>query len=271
VPYESALTPFPEQELATILNNVPGTFGVFVYDEQAAAVVYKQNADMSFYAASLIKLPIALTLYSMAHQGEIDLDEQLTMQAQDIVPGTGSLQYEGVGTSYTLRELCTKMISTSDNTASNMLLTRIGFDRVNSLMYQLGATQTFVERLFFDEDARLAGHDIRTSPRDMSLLLQTILDGEIIGEEGAIELMVAMEQNFDRQKIPALLPPDVIVMNKSGVIEGVEHDAGIVSMPNGHRYIVVIMSTELADNRAGIDAIAQVSRIIFDYEQALDL
>jgi beta-lactamase class A len=271
VPAENELPPFPEQEVVNILNNVPGTFGLIVYDESLAQEVYEWQADTSFYAASLIKLPIALTLYTMAHQDEIDLNEQLTMQQTDIVPGAGSLQYGTVGTSYTLRELCVKMISESDNTASNMLLTRIGFDRVNSLMQQLGARQTFVERLFFDEEARLAGRDIRTSPRDMALLLRILLSGELTGQEGASELMSTMQQTTDHQKIPALLPPDVTVMNKSGVIPGVEHDVGIVSLPNGHRYIVVIMSAELVDNNTGINAIAQISQIIFSYEQALDL
>src|SRR4029079_9179421 len=130
------------------------------------------------------------------------------------------------------------MLVDSDNTASNMVLSHIGFDQVNALMEELGARDTKVERLFFDDAARRAGKDIRTSPRDIGLILRKLLQSEATGDTGTRELLEAMARNTDRDKLPAGVPAQVQVMNKTGVLPeadgGIEHDAGIFEIPGGH-------------------------------------
>jgi beta-lactamase class A len=261
------------QTLGQAYDSTGGTWGVLLIDSTNDLKVlynYQQNDTRSFYAASLIKLPIAITVYALAAQGEISLDDTITLKQSDIVAGTGSTQGEQVGRPYTLRELCRRMLRDSDNTASNMVLGQIGFDRVNQLMQRIGATQTKVERLFFDQAAADAGRDIRTSPRDMALLLRTLNDQQIAGIPfpQLAELADAMADSQDREKIRRDLPPGAIVRNKSGIVSRTVHDSAIIDTPNGRRYIVVIMSEDVADQTA-IDTIARTSRMIYDYEVGL--
>jgi beta-lactamase class A len=303
---EPGTASFPAQELQAILDDAGGIVGAVVYDATSGQSLYTQNANHSFYAASLMKLPIAFTVYDMARRGTLPstesqtsieepippagepltpetvpsaspgdpLDRQLIMEVQDIVPGTGILRNDPPGTAYTLRQLCYVTIAHSDNTASNMLLDFIAGDPinpqhnpVNELMSSIGATQTTVERRFFDDEARLAGRDIRTTPADMAMLLQELLRRYDQGDSDAAVLLDAMRQNVDDTKISAFLSPDTIVMNKSGVVEGMEHDMAIVTLPTDRRYIVVFMSDELPSNHAGVSAIARASELIFEYER----
>jgi beta-lactamase class A/Tol biopolymer transport system component len=252
----------------------PGQFGVVVWDitnnvhdyEQ----MYERNQDVSFYPASLIKLPIAMTVYHMDQQGELSVEERLPLQASDIVAGTGSLGGQPIGSRFTLRELCDYMLRESDNTASNIVLSRISFARVNALMQNLGAENTRVERLFFDT---ASSGDIRTTPRDMATLLRRLDSGDVTGESGRDALYAAMAQNTDRNKIPALLPPDAFVRNKTGLVSRSEHDAAIIQIPpqtpdgsEGRRYIMVVMSENIT-NATAINTIAEASQMVYRYQQ----
>jgi beta-lactamase class A len=256
---------FPAEQLQAILDEAGGTFGVVVSDVQYDQVVYTQHQDDSFSAASLIKLPIAVAVYQVVSQGAGSLDDELVMQAEDVVGGTGSLQYAAVGTAYPVRELCARMLYDSDNTAANMLIDYLGgFAVVNTTMQQLGATETVLQRYLMDLEAIQAGRDNLTSPADMHLLLQLLANGAIVGAD---DLLLALQQTTDTQKIPALLPNDgsVTIYHKIGTLTGVEHDVGIGQTAQGNRYIVVFMSNGLASNEAGITAIAKASQLVYEY------
>jgi beta-lactamase class A len=249
--------------MQAILGQAGGDFGVVVYDVQYHTLVYTQQQDLSFSAASLIKLPIAVAVYQLASAEALSLDTPLVMQAEDIVGGSGSLQYEPAGTAYTIRELCARMISDSDNTAANMLVEYIGgFAVVNGTMQQIGTTNTSMQRYLMDLEAMQAGRDNLTSPADMQLLLRLLAQDELAG---AGELRAALEQTSDTQKLPARLPANVIVQHKIGTLTGVEHDVGIVYPPSSSHYIAVFMSNGLSSNQAGITAIAEASRLVYDY------
>jgi beta-lactamase class A len=199
-----------------------------------------------------------LTVYHLAQQGQFDLNQEFTLRPEDVVGGTGSLQNEPVGSSYSYRELCRRMIVDSDNTAGNIVLNQIGYDAVNNYMSQIGTQQTKVQRLFMDFAARDAGHDNLTTPADMLLILQVLARGD------AEEILNFMQQNQDRVKIPAQLPPNTFVANKTGTLPGIEHDVGLVNIP-GREYMIVVMSQGLPDNQNGINAIAQFSREVYNW------
>lgn len=262
------LPTFPQQEITDKLDEA-GTFGVAVYDLSLGRQIYALRATQRFYAASTIKIAIAISLYRQADEGQVDLNTQISTRAEDMVPGTGRIQGDPVGTAYTLRELARRMIVDSDNVAANMLLGHLTFENINALMIQLGANDTHVDRLFFDEAAAAAGKDIRTTPGDLALLLRGLAEGTVVRPESAKEILDAMAITTDRTKIPALLPDNVSVQNKTGAIPGMEHDAAIMTLPNGHRYIAVFMSDMLSGNANGVQAIAEASLLIYNYECSL--
>lgn len=261
------------RQLNTIFNDTGGTFNAIVIDRSINRTIYARTAEAPLLAASLIKLPIALTLYHMAAMGEISLDERLVLQESDKVAGTGSIQGAPTGSSYALSDLAYRMLRESDNTASNMVLTRIGFSEVNAYMQQLGATETIVERRFFDQAAIDAGEDIRTSPQDMALLLGFLFDSQANPAAAQLapvdDLLAALQNNQDSyQKIRAGLPPGIKVWNKTGVVSRMEHDAAVVEMPNGHQLIIVIMSDNVPNDSA-IKAIGSAAKAIYDYKLEL--
>jgi beta-lactamase class A len=186
-----------------------------------------------------------------------------------MVAGTGRIQGDPIGTLYSLHDLARRMIVDSDNVAANLLLKRLGFETINHLMTELDAKDTLVERLFFDQAAIDAGKDIRTSPADLALLLHGLWNHTLLSRTGGQAILDAMAATTDHTKIPALLPHDVSVQNKTGAIPGVEHDAAIVTMPDGHQYIAVFMSDTLSGNGYGVQAIAKASLLVYNYESAL--
>jgi beta-lactamase class A len=215
-------------------------------------------------------VPIALTAYYLADQGQLDLDEQITLTSDQIVGGTGSLQYNQAGTTYTIRDLSARALYDSDNTAANMLLRRVGgFERVNALLTDLGMGQTQAQRFLMDFAALQAGRDNLTSPADMARMMRMITQNEVIGGQ---ELLDAMGRTVDQQKIPALLPENAVVANKTGVLpapNGVEHDISVIQLPDGNEYILVVMGKNLPNNQVAINAIAEASSLIYEYEQQL--
>jgi|GEM_PF-484636 len=269
-PTQPVVTDRLAQELQPLFDQTGGTFGGIVYDISTQSIVYSHNADLVFASASLIKIPIVMTVYQLANQGVVSLDDQIVLQANVIVGGSGAIQYSAPGTIYSVRELCARMIYDSDNTAANMLLDHIGgFAPVNQVMAQVGAGQTLLQRRMMDMQAQAAGIDNLTSPADMFLLVRTLRDGTLLGSAASQEIIGFMQQTTNRQKIPAYLPPDAVVSHKVGSLTGVEHDAGIVWLPDGRAYIVVLMSTALPSNAVGVATLAEASRIIYAYEQQL--
>jgi len=259
---------FPRDRLLAALQPAGGSAGVLVYDVASGTLVMQQQPDQVFPAASLIKLPIVLTVYQLAQQGQLDLSQTITMRASDKVGGTGSLQNQPDGSSYQISDLCDRMLRESDNTAGNLILGRIGFAAVNSTMDALGAPQTRVRRLFLDEAARRAGRENTTTPRDMLHLLQIVQQGSGIDPTARLAILTAMQHNVDRTMLPALLPPQTIIAHKVGSLLAIQHDVGIVEL-SGRTYLVVLMTQNLSSNAAGITALAQASLVIYTYEQQL--
>lgn len=257
--------PFPADQVEAAINTAGGVFGVAVYDVTYDQQIYSDNLDRVFPAASLAKLPIAITTYHLAQQEQINLNQQIALEDEDRASGTGTLQNAPTGSQYTTRELVQHMLSDSDNTAGNMLLRHIGFEAVNSLMNQLGAGQTRVQRLFGDEGARATGSDNITSPQDMQILLLALVRDDILDANSRNEILDALRQSASDGKLAAGLPDSVDLAHKTGVLNGIEHDVGIVTLPDQQQYIIVVQSANLPDAAIGRAAIAQTSRIVYEW------
>jgi beta-lactamase class A len=180
------------------------------------------NEDEVFQSASLIKILILAELLRQVDEGVVSLDERL--------PG-GS-----VG------RLAGRMISVSDNAAANALIDRLGFESINSLARELGLEQTVLGRRMLDFEARARGKDNYTSASDMVELLSAIQGGELLSPASREFALSALEsQQFD-SKIPAALPPGTRVLHKTGELEGIEHDAGIVYVSQGDAFATAILT-----------------------------
>ncbi len=114
-----------------------------------------------------------------------------------------------------------------------------------------------------DRTAAKAGRDNFTSAQDMGLLLQLLAKGQVVNEEASTKIIDIMKKQQLRNKLPSQLPREVIVAHKTGDLDFLEHDVGIFFLPE-RTYILAILTDKLSSNAAGAQAIADVSRIVYE-------
>lgn len=214
------------------------------------------GATESFEAASLVKLPILVELFRRVEAGELKPSDELVFDEEFRVGGSGVLKDRPAGTKVRIDELARLMIVESDNAATDMLLEKLGPDRVEAEMQRLGLRDTTVRRRIFDFAAIDQGRDNLTSPADIARLLGLIARDEVPGARAMRDILAGQKR---KDMIPAGLPPGTPVAHKTGELTGVLHDAGIVSAPGGD-YVVVLMGQEFADRDGAIRAWAEASR-----------
>ncbi len=221
--------------------------------------LFKHNKDEVFSAASLIKLPMMYTAYKLAELGEIDLETTLVASEDVVVPGTGHIRHTGIGKEYTIDQLIYLMITASDNTATNMLIDFLTYDRINELSRKIGMRSTIIARKMQDFEALKRGIDNLISPSDAAIIYGKFLDSQEFTSKTRQKILKTLADQERNNKIPKLLPDSIIVMHKTGELPNVEHDAGIVEK-EGKYLILVIMTSELENNEDGINFISTFAK-----------
>ncbi|MDP9319850.1 MAG: class A beta-lactamase-related serine hydrolase [Chloroflexota bacterium] len=250
--------------------------------------------DELFPTASVIKLPLLVTLYEDAIAGRIDLSERVTYRDDTKVAGSGVLQYLEDGLAPTLRDLSVLMMSVSDNTATDLLFDRVGKPRIEATMDRLGlpsirAPFDIREMLMelvdmdhtqpggYDELRRLlrvsagsGGRSMipdqadRTTPADMCRLLGLIESRAILDADACTAIIELMKRIQSATRIPGLLPKGTVVAHKTGSYRRLRNDVGIVYPPNGP-YVVALFARELArDNVDDDGALARISLAVYE-------
>jgi beta-lactamase class A len=131
-------------------------------------------------------------------------------------------------------------------------------------MRDLGADSIQVLRGVEDQKAYDRGMNNRTSALDLLVIFKSLAEGDIVDNRGRREMMNILEAQEFHDMIPALLPSGTRVAHKTGSITGVQHDSGIVFLPDGRQYVLVVLSKELKDKEEGKKVIAEASKAIYD-------
>ncbi len=219
------------------------------------------NGNTAFPAASTIKVPILVAFFQDVDRGLIRLDEKLTMTEKNKAGGSGSMQYQPLGTQYTALYTATEMIISSDNTATNMLIERMGgIEELNRRFREWGLEHTVIRNLLPD----LEGTNT-TSARDLAVLLGKVNQGDLISLRSRDRLLEIMRQTKTRTLLPQGLEPSATIAHKTGDIGMVLGDAGIVDMPTGKRYIAAVLVKRPHNDPAGRLAIQEVSRTAYQH------
>jgi beta-lactamase class A len=250
--------------------------------------------DELFPTASVIKLPLLVTLYEDAIAGRIDLAERVTYREDTKVAGSGVLQYLDDGLDPTVRDLAVLMMSVSDNTATDLLFDRVGKSRIEATMDRLGlesirAPFDIREMLMelvdmdhskpggYEELRRLlrlsagsGGRSMvpeeadRATPADMCRLLELIESRAILDPESCTAIIELLKRIQSATRIPGLLPKGTVVAHKTGSYRRLRNDVGIVYAPNGP-YAVALFARELArDNIDDDGALARISLAVYE-------
>lgn len=211
-----------------------------------------------FAQASSIKITVLANLYLQAQQGKLKLTDLYTVQTADLVPDSDIMNGLTPGvTRVTLRDLATMMVAVSDNSATNVLIEKVGMQNVNAMLDSLGLSHTRLRRKMMDLEAAKQGRENISTPREMMQLLDAIYHGKVLNKESTADFF-KMLSTGKASFIPRDLPPELKVANKPGELEAVRNDSGIVFV-EGRPYVICVMTGYLRNERDGEDAISKVS------------
>jgi beta-lactamase class A len=246
-----------------IEQQLDGVLGVAILDLTTGQQLLV-HPDEVFPQASSIKIAVLAELYRQAEQsaagstGKAKLTDRYVVQASDLVPDSNIMGGLTAGvTALTNRDLATIMVAVSDNSATNVLIDRVGMDNVHSLMQRLGLQHTELRRKMMDLKAAAEGRENISTPREMMRLLEQLYRGKVIGQpllEDFFTVLATPKESW----LPRNLPEGQRIANKPGALEGVRNDSGIVFLKN-RPYVICVMTTYLASERDGEDAITHIS------------
>ena len=203
------------------------------------------NGDKPFVSASVIKLAILGTLLDQAQSGVLSLDDSATVGPSDIVGGTGVIQASGAGGSYTYRQLAAYMIQDSDNTATNLIIDAVGMPAVNEYASEISLTQTVLNRRMMDF---AAGDENYTSANDVAHILQLIYQGKLVSPDASEFALDLLKGQHDDAGLLEGLPAGSVFAHKTGTLDGVFNDGGIVLDRNP--YVMVVLSGDAEKSQA---------------------
>lgn len=257
------------REVGQIASQFDGVMGIAVRD-LATDENFAVNGDAAFPQASSIKIPILLELLRQVQAGALNPADRVEVRQNHKVGGAGVLQYFGDGTAaLSLRDLAALMIVLSDNTATNLLLDRIGLEKVNAFAEALGLAQTRITRRMMDREAARAGRENVSTPREMATLLALLHAGKVLdAERTALALDILSHAKPVAPPLRRGVPPRIRVASKSGELGGVRCDSGIVLLPD-RPYAIAVMTTYGRDPEAAEQAITEVSRRVFAHFERL--
>ena len=219
------------------------------------------NGSTAFSAASMIKMPILIAFLQDVDAGKIKLDEMLSMQQADIAEGSGDMQYSTAGSEFTALDTATNMIIHSDNTATNMIVRRLGGNEaLNQRFRQWGLQQTLLRKPLPD----LEGLNT-TSPKELVSLMALLNDGKLVSMKSRDRAFDIMRRTVTATLLPSVLAPDTSIAHKTGDIGSLVGDVGLIDMPSGRRYaIAVVVKRPHNDGRAQ-DLIRQVAAVVYEH------
>jgi beta-lactamase class A len=250
-------------ELERIAREVPGVLGASVVD-LTSGERFGVNDTLTFPQGSAIKIPVLVELFRQAEAGGLRLEERLPVRAADQAGGSGVLQHFGDATSQlSLGDLAVLMIVLSDNTATNLLIDRVGMEAVNRTMRELGFPGTRLQRKMIRPRESARGQENLSTPREAAELMARIHRCRLpVGGAGCREMRRILEIPKSGP-LPAGLPPGLRVAWKPGGITGVQTAWGIVDLP-GRPYALAVM-VNYSEGPAATQAIRSVSTAAHAY------
>jgi beta-lactamase class A len=237
---------------------------------------FLMNDKASFHAASTMKTPVMAEVFKQAEKGKFAISDSVTVYNRfksiagggiyKLNPANDSEQelYRKIGTKVTIENLLLLMITKSSNLATNIMVDMVGARNVNKTMRSIGANDIQVLRGVEDEKAFEKGMNNTVTAYDLMLLFEKIAKGEMVSKKSSDAMVdILMQQTF-RSVIPARLPADVRVANKTGSITKILNDSGIVYLPDGRKYVIVLLSKGM-EEEAAKKTLSAISEYIYNY------
>lgn len=259
-----------------------GVFAVAFRDLSSGKEIFL-NERMLFHAASTMKTPVMVEVFKQAEEGKFSFLDSIVIKNEfkSIVDSStyslkakddsDTLIYQHIGEKRTVYSLMYDMIIISSNLATNLIIEKVNATHVTKSLRAIGANDIQVLRGVEDSKAYEAGLNNQVTAYDLMLLLEKIANGTMVNKEASQQMIsILLDQKFN-DIIPGKLPQEVKVAHKTGSISGVRHDSGIVMLPDGRNYVLILLSKELKDIEAGKKSMAAISEMIYNYVTATNV
>ncbi len=233
--------------------------------------------DLSFHAASTMKVPVLIELFRQARAGMLRLDDQIPVvnQFRSIVDGSpfalemgedsDDVIYKRAGSRMSYRELAEAMITVSSNFATNLIIERVGAPQIQKTTDALGAAGMRVLRGVEDNKAFEKGLNNTTTARALLTLMEALAGGRAVDRASSDEMIAVLKRQKFNERIPAGLPAGTPVAHKTGEITRIQHDAAIVYAERPFALVVLIRGLE--DSKKGAALAASIARVVYAASQ----
>lgn len=261
-------------KLQSELGSQKGLFALAFKDLQTGRTIL-WNEHAVFHAASTMKTPVMIEVYKQVAAGKFSLSDSIVVKNEfksivdssvyHLSAGDDSEPelYKRAGTKIPLAELVYQMIIMSSNLATNIIMELVDAKKVTQTMRDLGAMDIQVLRGVEDARAYAKGLNNTITAYDLLMIFEKMAMDKIINKKVCTDMIRILLDQKHNSIIPARLPKEVKVAHKTGFITGLHHDSGIVFLPDGRKYILVILSKGLEDEKAAVESMARVSEFIY--------
>lgn len=270
-----------QAEVDALVAGIDGLVAVEIEDPDGAALA-SWNAGEQMESASLYKLAIMVETFRQRDVGMLTFDDPVLLQDYHFSEGGDVYSEDEIGMTTDVATLLEAMITVSSNVAATALLEYVGTDNVNETMVSLGLSSTQIRWYpgpSGDADEPSAGRrllvvrpDIRadealnvTSAGDVAALFRMLLAGEVVNAEASQEMLDLLARQEINDRLPALLPEGTVVAHKTGNLDGLMHDAGVIYAPAGP--VIVVVMTEDLDEVISTGLIAQIGLLAYEAHQ----
>jgi len=266
-----------KEKITSILDKEEGNYAIAFIDlgKPQNSLFYREHDH--FHAASTMKTPVLFELYKQERKGMLRLTDSVEVKnefksivdsstySMAIGEDSNEILYKQIGQNATIYDLAYLMITESSNLATNILIEIVGAENVNNSMRVIGAKNIKVLRGVEDIKAYDLGLSNSTTAYDLMLLFEKLGKNQLVDSLASFEMTkILLDQKFN-DIIPSLLPDKVKVAHKTGSITRIMHDSALVLLPDGRKYVLVLLSGGWNEEERARKTMAEISLLIYSY------
>jgi beta-lactamase class A len=265
-----------KEQISEKIRIQPGNFAVAFEDVQTGSTLLIHEHE-PFHAASTMKTPVMIELYRQADAGTFSLSDSLLLKNEfrsivdssiyslDSADDSDSSLYRHQGEKRRIGNLIYLMITKSSNLSTNLLVQLAGAKNVTTTMESLGAGEIKVLRGVEDNKAFQKGLNNTITAYGLMKMFEKMAKQETVSGPATKDMIRILEDQTFNEIIPAKLPREVKVAHKTGWFKGVNHDSGIVFLPGGRKYVLVLLSKNIPNDPEAVKSMAEISEMIYRY------
>jgi beta-lactamase class A len=266
-----------KEKIESQIREIKGNCALAFKNLSVPSEIILLNENEKFHAASTMKTLVMIEVFKQAEEGKFKLTDTILVRNEfksiadgspfqlDIDRDGCESLYNSIGEEVAIYDLLYEMITVSSNLAANLLIELVDAKNITVTMHKLGARNIRIIRGVEDLKAYDLGMNNTLTALDLLIVFENIICGKTVSRKASEEMIkILLGQKFNNI-IPALLPKEIKVAHKTGSFEGVRHDSGIIFLPDGRKYILVLLSNNLKDVNISINIMTNISKSIYDY------